>query len=99
MATRPKDAFDLLAQHDVQVIISDQRMPEMSGTEFLSRVKDMYPNTARIVLSGYTDLKSVTEAVNQGAIFKFLSKPWEDEKIRKEIAEVFIYAQTLRDRG
>lgn len=99
MATRPKDAFDLLAQHDVQVIISDQRMPEMSGTEFLSRVKDMHPNTARIVLSGYTDLKSVTEAVNQGAIFKFLSKPWEDEKIRKEIAEVFIYAQSLRDRG
>ena len=99
MATRPQDAFELLARHDVQVIISDQRMPEMSGTEFLSRVKDLYPQTVRIVLSGYTDLKSVTEAVNQGAIYKFLSKPWEDEALRKEIAQVFVHAQSLRARG
>lgn len=98
MATRPQDAFELLASHDVQVIISDQRMPEMSGTEFLSRVKDLYPQTVRIVLSGYTDLKSVTEAVNQGAIYKFLSKPWEDEALRKEIAQVFVHAQRSRTR-
>ena len=96
MATRPQDAFELLAKNDVQVIISDQRMPEMSGTEFFSRVKNLYPSTVRIVLSGYTDLKSVTEAVNQGAIYKFLTKPWDDEQLRKEIAQVFIHALNLR---
>lgn len=96
MATRPQDAFELLAKNDVQVIISDQRMPEMSGTEFFSRVKDLHPNTVRIVLSGYTDLKSVTEAVNQGAIYKFLTKPWDDEQLRKEIAQVFVHALNLR---
>jgi EAL domain-containing protein (putative c-di-GMP-specific phosphodiesterase class I)/CheY-like chemotaxis protein len=89
MATRAQDAFELLAKHDVQVILSDQRMPEMSGTEFLSLVKDLYPDTIRIVLSGYTDLKSVTDAINQGAIYKFLTKPWDDEQLRQNINQAF----------
>jgi len=89
MATRAQDAFELLAKHDVQVILSDQRMPEMNGTEFLSRVKDLYPETIRIVLSGYTDLKSVTDAINKGAIYKFLTKPWDDELLRQDIAQAF----------
>jgi EAL domain-containing protein (putative c-di-GMP-specific phosphodiesterase class I)/CheY-like chemotaxis protein len=90
-ATRAQDAFDLLARHDIQVILSDQRMPEMNGTEFLSRVKDLYPDTVRIVLSGYTDLKSVTDAINQGAIYKFLTKPWDDEQLRTVIAQAFVH--------
>lgn len=89
MATRAQDAFELLAKHEVQVVISDQRMPEISGTEFLQKVKDMYPSTIRIVLSGYTDLRSVTDAINRGAIYKFLTKPWEDEQLRAEIAQAF----------
>ncbi|HCT41415.1 MAG TPA: GGDEF domain-containing protein [Moraxellaceae bacterium] len=89
MATRAQDAFELLAKHHVQVIISDQRMPGMSGTEFLSRVKDLYPETIRIVLSGYTDLKSVTDAINQGAIYKFLTKPWDDEQLRQILTQAF----------
>lgn len=85
----PFEAFDLLATHDVQVIISDQRMAEMSGIEFLSRVKEMYPDVVRIVLSGYTDLRVVTQAVNRGAIYKFLAKPWEDDELRAEVARAF----------
>ncbi|HLD64872.1 MAG TPA: EAL domain-containing protein [Pseudomonas sp.] len=88
-ANSAQEAFGLLAKHDVQVILSDQRMPEMNGTEFLSRVKDLYPDTIRIVLSGYTDLKSVTDAINQGAIYKFLTKPWDDEQLRLNIAQAF----------
>jgi diguanylate cyclase (GGDEF)-like protein/PAS domain S-box-containing protein len=97
MATRAQDAFELLAKHDVQVIISDQRMPEMSGTEFLSRVKDLYPHTIRIVLSGYTDLKSVTDAINKGAIYKFLTKPWDDEQLRQNISQAFREARGNRN--
>ncbi|WP_028239827.1 EAL domain-containing protein [Stutzerimonas azotifigens] len=89
IATRAQDAFELLAKHDVQVILSDQRMPEMNGTEFLSRVKDLYPETVRMVLSGYTDLKSVTNAINEGSIYKFLTKPWDDEQLRLHIAQAF----------
>jgi diguanylate cyclase (GGDEF)-like protein/PAS domain S-box-containing protein len=88
-ASRAQDAFALLAKHDVQVILSDQRMPEMNGTEFFSRVKSLHPETIRIVLSGYTDLKSVTDAINQGAIYKFLTKPWDDEHLRTSIAQAF----------
>ncbi|SFR67205.1 PAS domain S-box-containing protein/diguanylate cyclase (GGDEF) domain-containing protein [Marinobacter daqiaonensis] len=89
--TSVQEAFELLAGNNVQVIISDQRMPEMSGTEFLSQVKNIYPHTVRIVLSGYTDLKSVTDAINEGAIYKFLTKPWDDQQIRNHIRQAFVY--------
>lgn len=85
------DALELLAQHKVGVICSDQRMPIMSGSEFLGRAKDLYPDTVRIMLSGYTDLQSVTESINQGAIYKFLTKPWEDDLLRSNIEGAFEY--------
>ena len=88
-ATNAQDAFGLLAKHDVQVIVSDQRMPEMSGTEFFRRIKSLYPETMRVILSGYTDLISVTEAINQGAIYKFLTKPWDEEQLRDIVAQAF----------
>lgn len=89
-ATTAEKAFELLALHDVQVILSDQRMPQMNGTEFLKRVKDLYPETIRIVLSGYTDLRSVTEAINSGAIYRFMTKPWNDVELRQEIQQAFV---------
>ena len=89
--TSVKEAFSLLAENQVQVIVSDQRMPEMSGTDFFSEVKTIHPDTVRIVLSGYTDLKSVTDAINEGAIYKFLTKPWDDRQIREHIQQAFLY--------
>ncbi|SNY51415.1 PAS domain S-box-containing protein/diguanylate cyclase (GGDEF) domain-containing protein [Arsukibacterium tuosuense] len=91
--TSAMQAFEVLALNQVQVIVSDQRMPGMSGTEFLSQVKDMYPDTIRIVLSGYTDLKSVTEAINKGAIYKFMTKPWQEDELRQEIKKAFVQYQ------
>jgi diguanylate cyclase (GGDEF)-like protein len=82
-------ALDLLASHDVQVILCDQRMPGMNGTEFLSRAKDMYPDTIRLMLTGYAELDSVLDAINRGAIFRFFTKPWDDESIRHHIREAF----------
>lgn len=88
-ANTPDEAFELLARHPVGVVMSDQRMPLMRGTEFLARVKQLYPDTMRIVLSGYTELQSVTEAINQGAIYKFLTKPWNDIELNEEIEQAF----------
>ena len=79
----------MLAINQVQVIISDQRMPGMSGTEFLSKAAQLYPNTVRIILSGYTDLNVVTDAVNRGSVFKFLTKPWDDERLREQVRDAF----------
>jgi len=61
----------------------------MSGTEFLGRVKMLYPDTIRLVLSGYTDLNTVTDAINRGAIYRFLTKPWNDDELRKHIHQAF----------
>jgi diguanylate cyclase (GGDEF)-like protein/PAS domain S-box-containing protein len=99
LANDQQQAYDLLGRHPVQVIVSDQRMPDGTGTEFLSRVKDLYPDTVRMVLSGYTDLASVTEAINRGAIYKFLTKPWDDDELRARIQEAFrMHAQLLEAR-
>jgi CheY-like chemotaxis protein len=88
-ATGAEAALDILGRQDVQVVISDQRMPGISGTELLSRVKDMYPHTVRMVLSGYTDLAAVTAAINRGSIYKFLTKPWNDDELRLQIRDAF----------
>lgn len=78
-----------LAENAVDVIISDQRMPGMTGVEFLRQAKELYPDTIRMVLSGYTELQSITDAINEGAIYKFLTKPWDDERLRIHVGEAF----------
>lgn len=83
------EALEILAVNHVQVIISDQRMPVMSGTEFLNIVKQLYPDSIRIILSGYTDLAVVTDSVNRGAVYKFFTKPWNDELLREQVREAF----------
>jgi len=89
VAATADEAFSLLAAHNVQVVLSDQRMPGMNGTEFLGHVKNLYPDTVRMVLSGFTDVASVTEAINVGAIYKFLAKPWDDEALRTQVRDAF----------
>ncbi|MDP1666785.1 MAG: response regulator [Methylobacter sp.] len=88
-ANSGEEGLALLAKHEVGVIISDQRMPHMTGVEFLRKVKILYPKTLRIVLSGYTELESVTSVINEGAICKFLTKPWDDDLLRDNIREAF----------
>ena len=88
-ATSAAEGLQRLAENDVDVIVSDQRMPGMSGVEFLRRAKDLYPDTVRIVLSGYTELQSILDAINEGAIYRFLTKPWDDQLLRAHIAEAF----------
>ncbi|MET0268032.1 MAG: EAL domain-containing protein [Duganella sp.] len=83
------EAFELLALHDVQVILCDQRLPGMSGTDFLSQVKGLYPQTIRIILSGYLGVDAVLESINRGAIYRFYTKPWDDTQLRDNIRLAF----------
>jgi diguanylate cyclase (GGDEF)-like protein/PAS domain S-box-containing protein len=98
-AASPAEAFEILAKHPVEVIVSDQRMPDMSGTEFFARVRQLYPDSIRIILTGYTDLDSVTSAINRGAIAKFLTKPWDDDQLREQIREAFRQAKEVRTQA
>jgi diguanylate cyclase (GGDEF)-like protein/PAS domain S-box-containing protein len=83
------EGFDLLARHKVQVILCDQCMPMMSGTEFMERVKNLCPDTFRIMLSAYADLTPIMAAINHGAIDRFYTKPWKGAVLRENIREGF----------
>ncbi len=89
-ASSGEEGLQLLAGNPVGVIISDQRMPAMSGIEFLSRVRVIHPDIIRIVLSGYTEVNTITEAINKGEVYKFLTKPWDDDELCKTIREAFM---------
>lgn len=98
-ASNGQQGLDLLAQHAIDVIVSDQRMPGMLGVDFLRQAKQLYPDTIRIMLSSYTELQSVTDAVNEGAIYKFLTKPWKDDLLRNQIAEAFQVKEIADDNA
>lgn len=97
-ATGAAAGFELLANHRVAVVLSDQRMPGMNGSEFLGRVRELYPDTVRIILSGHADLDSVTDAINRGAIYKFMCKPWKEEDIRGKIGDAFKHYESQRGK-
>lgn len=96
-ASNGRAGLEVLGETPVDVILSDHRMPEMSGIEFLSKAKERYPDTIRIMLSGFTELKMVTDAINHGAIYKFLTKPWDDDLLRKNIEEAFHHGELYRE--
>lgn len=76
-----EEAWELLQREPADVVISDQRMPGMTGVQLLSRVRDHAPDTVRIILSGYSDAQSITDAINEGAVYKFIAKPWDDAQL------------------
>lgn len=84
-ASSGSEGLDLLEQDEVHVVISDQKMPQMSGTEFLARVKEQYPDAIRMILTGYTGLDSITESINKGHVYKLLLKPWNDQNLKLEV--------------
>jgi response regulator RpfG family c-di-GMP phosphodiesterase len=86
MASSGEEAMHLLDQHDVAVIISDQRMPQMTGLELLKRSADRRPHMVRILLTGYTDLEALVEAVNCGLVYMYISKPWNNEDLKMRVS-------------
>ncbi|QDU10800.1 response regulator [Gimesia aquarii] len=91
------EGLAVLAEQQVSVVISDQRMPEMTGTEFLSQVKEKYPECVRVVLSGYADAATILDSINKGAIYRFLTKPWNDEEIRITIRQCLRQHELLEE--
>ncbi|MCK0512939.1 EAL domain-containing protein [Aromatoleum buckelii] len=83
------EALDLLAKHAVGVVMSDFRIPGMDGIQLLDRVKTLYPDTVRLVLSGYSDIGTITNAINRGSIFRFLHKPWDDRELLQSVRDAF----------
>ncbi|WP_413166506.1 response regulator [Capilliphycus salinus ALCB114379] len=92
-------ALEILAEEeDVAVIISDQRMPQMSGTELLSVAATQYPDAIRILLTGYTDVEDLVEAINSGQVFKYVTKPWEAEELKAIVNQALETHNVLKTR-
>lgn len=83
------DAFPILDKEDIHVILSDQRMPGLTGVDFFSKIKDLYPDTLKLILSGYSDLEAVMGAINEGQVFRFLTKPWNPMELELALDEAF----------
>ncbi|MGL5131869.1 MAG: GAF domain-containing protein, partial [Planktothrix sp.] len=93
------EALDILASEtDVAVIISDQRMPQMSGTEFLSLTAAQYPDIIRIILTGYTDVEDLVEAINSGKVFKYVTKPWDADELKAIVKQALETHGVLKSR-
>ncbi len=83
------DGLELFDKHGIHLVISDFRMPGMDGVVFLSQVKEKYPDTIRMILSGYADVESIVAAINEGEIYKFVAKPWNDHDLLTTILRAF----------
>lgn len=95
-ASSGQQALELMSQMTVDVVISDMRMPHMSGSELVARIATHYPDTVRMVLTGYADLQSAITAVNDGAIHRYLQKPWQNEDLKVTIREALEKLQLQR---
>lgn len=83
------EAIKILKENNIEIIITDQRMPNVTGVEFLEMVLQINPDPMRILLTGYADLNAVIEAVNKGKIFHYLSKPWNEEELDMTILRAY----------
>ncbi len=88
----------LEAEGEVAVIISDQRMPEMKGTEFLSKTVPQFPDTMRIILTGFTDVEDLVDAINSGQVYKYITKPWDPNELKSVVQRAAETYELLKQR-
>lgn len=97
-ASSGKEGLEILEKNPVNLVISDNRMPEMTGVEFMAQVKERFPTIMRIALTGYTDVNSITAAINEGNIYKFILKPWEDDQLKDAVREALeVYSLRMKN--
>lgn len=85
VAQSAREGRRVLDQNEIAVIVTDQRMPGMTGIEFLESIIPVYPDTIRILLTGFSDINAVMDAINRGQVYKYLVKPWADEELKMYI--------------
>lgn len=95
-----QQALEILSEHgEVAVIISDQRMPEMKGTEFLSKTVPDFPDTVRIILTGFTDVEDLVDAINAGQVYRYITKPWNPDELKLVVDQAASTYDLLKQRG
>jgi DNA-binding NtrC family response regulator len=92
------DALALLDQHDVALLITDQRMPGMTGIELLKKTVPLRPRMVRIILTGYTDVDALVEAINCGQVYRYVAKPWDNEELRLTVKRALEHYEASKQR-
>lgn len=101
-STSATEALELFKEHTPKLVISDQRMPNMTGLELVRRIKDIQPSTICILVTGYSDINVVVEALNEGLLWKYVAKPWDHDALRAlvmEGARLYLEEAGLDERG
>lgn len=89
LAISAKEGREVLNKEEIDIIITDQRMPEQTGVEFLESIIPIHPSPIRVLLTGYTDIQAVIDAINKGQVYHYLTKPWEEDYLRTVIKNAF----------
>ncbi len=97
-ATRAADALVILNKEIVDVVMTDQRMPEMSGVEFLRKAREQHPDAIRLLFTGYADIRAVIDAINQGNVYRYITKPWDPDELQTVIREACERRDLLAER-
>lgn len=102
IAASAEEGMKILGKEEIHVLITDQRMPGTSGTQLLANAVNQYPNQVRILLTAYTDIEAIIDAVNNGLIFKYVKKPWDETVLKSAIEEAhahYAYLEGLRKKA
>lgn len=92
------EALEILRQHPIHLIMTDQRMPQMTGVELLRRARGEFPEAIRLVFTGYADIKAVVDAINEGQIYRYLTKPWDPDELVAVLHQACDYYEHLVER-
>ena len=96
--THPQEALEIFQTEKIHILITDQRMPELSGTELLREVVSISPDTVRIILTAYTDVQEILDAINMGHVYSYIIKPWNPEEVRTVVQQARLFYR-LRDEN
>ena len=96
-AESAEEGRKILEQEKIQIILSDQRMPKMTGIEFFQSILETHPDPIRILITGYTDINAVIDAINIGQVYKYLSKPWNEEEVKNCVYKSFEVLELRRE--
>ena len=97
-ATRATEGLRIMEREKVHIVMTDQRMPEMTGVEFLKVLRESYPDATRLLFTAYADIEAVTDAINQGNVYRYISKPWEPHELREVLRQAVEHHDLLAER-
>ena len=84
-ASSAEEGFEILKNNNICLIITDQRMPQMTGIQFLEKVIQMHPEAIRMIITGFSDVEAIIEAINTGRVFRYITKPWDEKELKMSI--------------